>query len=426
MKIGIQTWGSEGDVRPFIALADGLVRSGHNVTLAISTDKPRNYHELAKKYGFDINLLITPDTYTHDELAKIWQSIILAVNPIKQAELVLKYGFDPIMEDMYNASKELCKINELVIGHFFVFPLQIAAEKAGIPMVTINIVHNCLPSTYIWPPGIPNLGKWSYSLGWKLVRFMINRIFLPRVNSLRKREGLSIHKDVMSQTWASKKLNLIAVSPIICQRPPDWASNNQVCGFLNPESTSIVDELPKGLEEFIDSGSAPIYATFGSMMTPLTNQQIKETVDIWIGAIKKLNLRGILQVPFDNYSEFGNTSDIFIVKRSPYVNVFPKCLAIIHHGGAGTTQSALLSGKPSVIVAHMSDQFFWGAELERLGVASQTLKRASLSINNLAESISQLLSSNKYQENAKELGDKLKAENGVRNAIKIINEAFNI
>ncbi len=34
MKIGIQTWGSDGDVRPFIALAAGLRAAGHDVTVA--------------------------------------------------------------------------------------------------------------------------------------------------------------------------------------------------------------------------------------------------------------------------------------------------------------------------------------------------------------------------------------------------------
>ena len=36
MKIGIQTWGSEGDVRPFVALAGGLSEAGHEVTLAVT------------------------------------------------------------------------------------------------------------------------------------------------------------------------------------------------------------------------------------------------------------------------------------------------------------------------------------------------------------------------------------------------------
>jgi len=29
MRIGIQTWGSDGDIRPFIALAGGLQAAGH-------------------------------------------------------------------------------------------------------------------------------------------------------------------------------------------------------------------------------------------------------------------------------------------------------------------------------------------------------------------------------------------------------------
>ena len=34
MRIGIQTWGSEGDIRPFVALASGLVEAGTHGTIA--------------------------------------------------------------------------------------------------------------------------------------------------------------------------------------------------------------------------------------------------------------------------------------------------------------------------------------------------------------------------------------------------------
>ena len=423
MNIGIQTWGSEGDVRPFIALANGLVKAGNRVTLVISSDKPRNFNELAIKYGFEIKLLI-PSVANNENQSELWQKIIWANNPVKQAEMILKYGFDPYVDDMYTASKELCKNNELVIGHFFVYPLQIAAELAGIPMVTLNIVHNCHPSKYICPPGFPDLGKWSYKLGWSLVAFMLNKIFLPRINSLRAKEGLKLHKNVMLQTWASDKLNLIAVSTHICQRPSDWPSNNYVCGFLNTPTDSVIEEIPDTLNEFIQKGSAPIYATFGSMMTPLSNIQITETLNIWMSAIKKLKCRGILQVPTSDFNNFTNDPDFIIITRSPYLSVFPKCKAVIHHGGAGTTQSALLSGIPSIIIAHMVDQFFWGSELERLGVASKTIKRASLTKDKLANSISMILSSDKYQKNAEELGKKLKTENGVEATVNKINEIF--
>jgi hypothetical protein len=59
---------------------------------------------------------------------------------------------------------------------------------------------------------LPDLGRWSYPLGWRLVRMMVNRIFLPRINALRTTEGLRPDSDVMTQTWAAERLNLIGVS----------------------------------------------------------------------------------------------------------------------------------------------------------------------------------------------------------------------
>jgi len=98
-------------------------------------------------------------------------------------------------------------------------------------MATVNIVHNCIPSDFTCPPGLPDLGNWFYPWGWKLVRMMINRIFLPRVNSLRSREGLIQDTDVMTQTWAAERLNLLAVSPSICNRPKDWMNAIKCADF---------------------------------------------------------------------------------------------------------------------------------------------------------------------------------------------------
>ncbi len=75
---------------------------------------------------------------------------------------------------------------------------------------------------------------------------MVNRIFLPRVNAFRTREGLKPETDVMMQTWASDKLNLVAVSPHICQAPADWDSRHHVCGFLNPPANLVSDRIASG------------------------------------------------------------------------------------------------------------------------------------------------------------------------------------
>ena len=52
MKIGLQTWGSEGDIRPFTALAAGLVDAGHEVTLAVTDNIGRDYSGVAEEVWF--------------------------------------------------------------------------------------------------------------------------------------------------------------------------------------------------------------------------------------------------------------------------------------------------------------------------------------------------------------------------------------
>ena len=426
MKIGLQAWGSEGDIQPFTALAAGLVQAGHDVTLLVTDNIGRDYNGLAQRCGYKLVVVKNPDIVTTPEqVESIWRKIIEIGNPIQQAEMVLRYGFDPEMEIMFSAAKNLCANSDVVVGHFFVFPLRVAAEMADIPMATVNIVHNCIPSSHICPPGLPDLGRWSYPLGWKLVRMMLNRIFLPRVNALRKREGLPNDSDVMTQTWASERLNLIAVSPNICSAPKDWSNNNFVCGFLNPPAGLSPEELPEGLVDFLSAGESPVYFTFGSMM--LHNLEYnKEAVTIWSDVVNRLGCRAIFQLSWEDLSVFKTNEKVYKVIRSPYRKVFPKCSVIVHHGGAGTTQSSLLSGCPSVIVAHMSDQYFWGSELERLGVAGPTQKRKGLSAKKLAHSIAQVSSSLEMAKRASKIGIAMEQENGVDAAVREIETRLSI
>jgi len=302
-----------------------------------------------------------------------------------------------------------------------VFPLHVAAEKAGIPLAKVNVVHNCMPSSEICPPGLPNLGKWFYPLGWKLVRGMVNKIFLPRINALRNREGLAPDSDVMRQSWASDTLNLVAVSPSICRAPADWDGKHSVCGFLNLPAETTGEEPPSGLEDFLVAGTPPVYFTFGSMMIQSLGY-IREAVGIWSETVQRIGCRAVFQLPWEDLSVFDTGEHVLKVRRSPYKTIFPKCALIVHHGGAGTTQSSLFAGRPSVVVAHMADQFFWGSELERLGVAGSTQNRKGLTADLLAKSVRQVLASPEMATRAAALGAAMSRENGLDAAVGLIED----
>ena len=419
MRIGLQTWGSEGDVQPFIALSAGLARAGHEVTLVVTDNAGRDYSGFAQSFGFKLVDVRNPERPSPEKVERIWREIIEVGNPIRQAELVMKHGFDPVMEAMFAAANDLCACSDAVVGHFFVFPLRVAAEKSGVPMATLNVVHNCLPSSYIRPPGLPDFGRWSYRLGWKVVRMMVNRIFLPRVNALREKEGLSPERDVMTQTWASERLNLIAVSPSICSTPSDWGTQNKVCGFLNLPTGLSTEALPEGLNAFLAAGEPPVYFTFGSMMIH-DLPYLREAAALWMATVRKIGCRAVFQLPWSDLSAFEADDKVFKVTRAPYKQVFPKCAVVVHHGGAGTTQSTLFAGCPSVVVAHMSDQFFWGSELERLGVAGPTQMRKGLSSRGLAKAIALVLACPDMRKRASAIGMAMVKENGVEVVVRLI------
>jgi UDP:flavonoid glycosyltransferase YjiC (YdhE family) len=53
-----------------------------------------------------------------------------------------------------------------------------------------------------------------------------------------------------------------------------------------------------------------------------------------------------------------------------YAAIFPRCGAVVHHGGAGTTAAGMRAGIPSLILWTEHDQPIWGATVERLKVGS--------------------------------------------------------
>jgi UDP:flavonoid glycosyltransferase YjiC (YdhE family) len=181
--------------------------------------------------------------------------------------------------------------------------------------------------------------------------------------------------------------------------------------------------MPEGLQEFLAAGEPPVYLTFGSMMVDDLGY-MRQVADIWMEAVRRAGCRAVMQFPHDDLSAFPADERVFKVRRAPYKQVFPRCAMVVHHGGAGTTQSCLLTGRPSIIVAHMADQSFWGSELERLGVAGKTPRRTRLSGKQLAEGIRHVLAAPAMAARAAALGETMARENGVATAVRLIETTF--
>jgi UDP:flavonoid glycosyltransferase YjiC (YdhE family) len=423
MKIGIQTWGSEGDINPFIALASGLSRASHNVTLAVTGSERKNYGNIAAQFGFKLGTIDHIGS-SEEAIDTIGKKLFKTACPLDQLKIIYNEMFEPCVEAMYRTACALCEENELLIGHFINHPLQTAAEKKGKPYVTVSLNHGAIPTQYSAPGQLPNLGKYFNLFAWKLSEKMMNKILLPYINDLRRKEGL---KDVKSfrNVWESPLCNLIAISPSLCPPAKDWGNNQKVCGFFRISQNDHEWEISEDLNRFLENGEPPVYMTLGSMTYSNKNSLlVSETTRLLFDAAKLAGCRTIIQSKWENVTEIPEDENIFRVNSSPYIKVFPRCRAVVHHGGAGTTQIATMSGRPSVIIAHIVDQFLFGSELKRLGIGAEVLNRRTVTSEKIAKQIQVVLGRKSMTENAKKTGENLIMEDGVTNAVRIIENQF--
>lgn len=414
MKIGLQTWGSHGDIRPFIALAEGLQLAGHDVTLLITCVDSAIYESVTSAAGVKIRVIASPVNDAADA-ERIGMAAIRMRNPLMQMKMLLDECFVPSEEQMFVAAQELAAESDLLIGHYFMYPLQVAAEHAGKPFASVLLSHVAVPSAYSHPVGVP----FGQGFLWWLSKLALHNVASPYPNRLRARLGMAPVKDFVTEVWLSKWLTLVAVSPQLCERQPDWASSIQVSGFLDMPNMQLEGRLTAEVEAFLAAGGPPVYMTFGSW-TPREIANQTETVRLFTEAAKLAGCRAIVQTHDAAACGFVSDERVLYVSASPHHLIFPRCAAVVHHGGAGTTQSATLAGRPSVVVAHISEQEHWCKELIRLGIAAKVAHRRSVTARQLAARIQSLRPA--MQPRAAAVAGAMAQEDGVATAIRLIND----
>ncbi len=415
MKIGIIAWGSEGDIRPFIALATGLSKRGHQVDMVASSIDYRDFSVMLKGSGVKFSET-TPIPVNRDVLEKMSRMAIQDRNPINHFKFLLDNLFDPLEDELLEESIRLCLECDVVVKHLLVHPLAVAAESTCTPLVDVTPTAAALPSPDIQLVGMPWTGRFLNSLMWKAASKVMSRMLRERVNSLRVRVGLAPLRDVHRWLLDMSDLTLIGCSRALLPEKVEWKGNVHVCGSLDIESGSR--ELSAELSEFLAAGPPPVYVSFGSML--YFEPEVDWLMETAAGAVLDAGQRCILQCDRDDLSWTPRDRNILLVEKTPHREVFPHCRAVVHHGGAGTTHAVVASGMPSVVVMYGVDQLFWGPQLYKLGAAPKPLLRRKLKRSKLSAAISEACGSSCMRTRAVELASIMKTEDGVLLAAELI------
>jgi sterol 3beta-glucosyltransferase len=414
----IFTIGTQGDVRPCIALGQGLSRAGYPVRIATSA----NFAELVREAGLefcpltaDFQAMLEADRTIADQgmnlhaMARIFREQYTAWAANWVAEGLAASKNAALLIGVSNSTLLAKALSESLGIPFAIARLQPLTPSRQLPPMVLSGSGRKLP-------GPLSLGAHHllFQLVWSVMRPAINDIVRPQLGLRRyRRFGPYLFNSTLHR---AKTLN--GFSQHVLPRPADWPENSQITGywFFNEPKWKPT----QALRDFLAAGPKPVYIGFGSMVTSDAAAFTRTVQD----ALKKSGHRAILATGWGGLDEYlfeeGVSQDdekIFVLRHAPHGYLFPLVAGAIHHGGAGTTAAAVRAGIPSVIVPFYGDQPFWARCLARQGVAPPPVQRNALTADRLASAILQSQRPAMVR-NAEVLGCAVRAEDGVGEALR--------
>jgi len=403
MHITILALGSRGDIQPYTTLGKGLKSAGHQVRFITF----ESFASLVAENGLDFHPI-------HGNAQALVANGGAQMLGLIRSFGSLAEGYARDLSAPYLGQTELI-INQLPAG-LYGFDLS---EKFGIPMALAAVIP--LARTHTYPlMGFPKLplpgyNKATYYLGeqmaWQMFRSVINRW---------RKQTLKLPPLPMTGYFdqlGTRKIPILnGFSQHVVQHPTDWGEHVHITGYWFPADEHW--RPPDDLQAFIEAGSPPVFIGFGSM--PLKNPQ--KTTGIILEALRQSGQRGVLHIGWGGIGNRDLPDDVFKIDYAPYEWLFPRMAMVIHHGGSGTTSFGLRSGIPSCVVPFVFDQFYWGERVAKLGVGPNPIPQKALSVQRLKEAITLGTSNSLMRQKSVELGNKIRAENGIENAVRLVEQ----
>ena len=335
-RIVFTTFGSLGDLHPYLAIALGLKARGHDALIATS--------EAFRQRVESLGLGFRPVRPDHPD----WQADPTVMRRVmtarKGTEYLLREMIIPVLRQSYDDTLAASDGADMLVSHLVTFTTRLVAEKKGLPWVSSVLQPLCFFSAYD-PPVLalaPFLARLRFlgptfyrSLFW-LARKSV-RLWMEPWHRLREEIGLPPTNDnPLFEGQHSPLLVLALFSPVFAARQPDWPSQTVITGFPVFDGGDGTT-LPPDLEAFLREGPPPVVFTLGSSAVLDAGRFYDESA----AAAKMLRRRAVLLVGPDTRNRLASLPDgVVVCEYAPYSALFTRAAAIVHHGGIGTTAQA--------------------------------------------------------------------------------------
>ncbi len=414
-RIVLFTWGSFGDLHPYIALAQGLKARGHRPAIATVAF----YREKIEGMGLDF-FPLRPNLPSFDQvptLARRWMQGRGGTRSVVRDTLM------PSLRLMYEDAVTAAQGADLLLSHPITYAVPIVAEKFDIPWLSTVLQPIVFASVYDppTPPGTPGHTGWlmhqlppgAVAPIVKLAKIDTLR-WAKEVPRLRADLGMPPGRHPIFEGQFSPFGTLVLFSSALARPQVDWPANAYQTGFCFYDRLSDREAtLEPALEEFLRAGEPPILFTLGTAAVLMAGDFFRQSAE----AARMLHRRAILLIGKDprNRPDRALPDGVVAFEYAPYGELMKRAAVVVHQGGVGTTGQALNAGRPQLIVPFAHDQPDHADRIHRLGVG-RNVPRIRYQARRVARELGKLLYDPKYAIRAAEVGRQVQGEDGIASA----------
>ena len=162
---------------------------------------------------------------------------------------------------------------------------------------------------------------------WLAARPWLNRV---------RREALGLGPlplgEPIGQLDRERQLVLYPFSPSVFPKPSGWGDWTEVTGYWFLDAR-VDPEPPDDLRAFVEAGPPPVCMGFATQLDP----DPVATTRMMVEALRAAGRRGVLLRRPEALEGVELRDDVYALERVPHDWLFPRCQAVVHHAGAGTT-----------------------------------------------------------------------------------------